>query len=114
MHDNEEVRVATGFFLFVALGSLVAQPAVNPDNAGNNATADPPERWNLYYQATSIGQRHGMFDSPYRGPSSLQPYAERDVSLTSTLFFGVRLGHDTQFYFNPEIAGGKGLTNVNG
>ncbi len=31
------------------------------------------ERWNLYYQATSIGQYHGAFNAPYTGPLSLAP-----------------------------------------
>lgn len=29
--------------------------------------------------------------SPYQGVNSLQPYSERDVSLTTTLFLGLRL-----------------------
>lgn len=73
-----------------------------------------PERWNLYYQATSIGQYHGTFNSPYKGPLSLQDYPERDVSLTTTLFFGLRLAPNLQFYFDPEIAGGRGFSGVNG
>ena len=73
-----------------------------------------PERWNLYYQATSIGQDHGTFNAPYQGPLSLQDDPERDVSLTTTLFFGLRLGHNTQLYFDPEIAGGRGFSGVNG
>src|SRR5580704_14915161 len=72
------------------------------------------ESWNLYYQATSIGQHHGTFDSPYSGPLSFQDYAERDVSLTTTLFFGLRLAHNLRFYFDPEIAGGRGFSGVNG
>ena len=72
------------------------------------------ERWNLFWQATSIGQYHGTFDSPYQGPRSLQSYPERDVSLTTTLFFGLRLDQNTQLYFNPEIAGGRGFSGVNG
>src|SRR5579862_3456749 len=51
-------------------GSLAGQDAGTADNTTNN---DPPERWNLYYQATSIGQRHGAFNSPYEGPFSFQP-----------------------------------------
>ncbi len=73
-----------------------------------------PERWNLYYQATSIGQYHGTFNSPYKGPLSLQDYPERDVSLTTTLFFGLRLTPNLQFYLDPEIAGGRGFSGVNG
>ncbi len=72
------------------------------------------ERWNLFYQATSIGQYHGTFRSPYSGPFSLQNYPERDVSLTATLFFGLRLDQNTQLYFDPEIAGGRGFSGVNG
>jgi high affinity Mn2+ porin len=76
---------------------------------------DPdPQRWNLYWQATSIGQYHGPFPSPYSGDRSLQPYAERDVSLTSTLFLSYRLTRDTTLVFNPEIAGGRGFSGVNG
>ena len=72
------------------------------------------ERWNLYYQATSIGQHHGTFDSPYTGPLSFRDYPETDVSLTTTLFFGLRLFKNLRLYFDPEIAGGRGFSGVNG
>src|SRR5580658_9310663 len=87
-----------------------AAPVAQPQD-----DAPPPmERWNLYYQATSIGMYHGTFTSPYRGPLSLQAYPERDVSLTTTLFFDLNLGDYTQLYFNPEIAGGRGFSSVDG
>ena len=70
-------------------------------------TVNAVERWNLYWQATSIGQYHGAFHSPYEDAFSLQSYPERDVSLTTTLFLGLRLGDNTQLYFDPEIAGGE-------
>src|SRR5579871_2683837 len=72
------------------------------------------ERWNLYYQATSIGQYHGTFPSPYSGPFSLQDYTERDVSLTTTLFVGLRPEKNTMLYIDPEIAGGRGFSGVDG
>lgn len=77
-------------------------------------TADSPERWNLYYQATSIGQYHGVFHSPYEGVNSLHATSERDVSITTTLFLGFRLGQNTQIYIDPEIAGGRGFSGVTG
>jgi high affinity Mn2+ porin len=79
-------------------------------------TAPQPdfENWNAYWQATSIGQYHGTFHAPYTGPNSLENYPERDVSLTTTLFVGLRLQRDTQVYFNPEIAGGRGFSGVTG
>ncbi|MGA2134863.1 MAG: carbohydrate porin [Bryobacteraceae bacterium] len=72
------------------------------------------ENWDLYYQATSIGQTHGTFNSPYSGPFSLQDYRENDVSLTTTLFFDARLAPNLQLVFDPEIAGGRGFSGVNG
>ncbi|HUA59756.1 MAG TPA: carbohydrate porin [Verrucomicrobiae bacterium] len=76
--------------------------------------ADAPEAWNLYYQATSIGQYHGAFSAPYSGPFSLANHAEGEASLTTTLFFGWRPFANTQFYFDPEIAGGRGFSNTDG
>jgi high affinity Mn2+ porin len=72
------------------------------------------ERWNLSYQATSIGQYHGTFPAAYSGVNSLEDTTERDVSLTTTLFFGLRLSPNTQLYFDPEIAGGRGFSGVTG
>jgi high affinity Mn2+ porin len=83
---------------------LAAQAEPEPD----------PERWNLFFQATSIGQYHGAFPSPYSGAFSLAGHAEAEVSLTSTLFFGLRLAKNTQLYFNPEVAGGRGFSATNG
>jgi high affinity Mn2+ porin len=79
-------------------------------------TPDPPasENWNLYYQATSIGQNHGTFNAPYTGPLSLQDHREDDVSLTTTLFFDMRLAQNLQLVFDPEIAGGRGFSGVDG
>ncbi len=112
----------------IGLTVLVLGPALtglaqnNPDQPQGSLDAAPgttvaptdPERWNLFWQATSIGQYHGTFPSPYEGPFSLQDYPERDVSLTTTLFFGLRFDQNTQLYFNPEIAGGRGFSGVNG
>jgi high affinity Mn2+ porin len=77
-------------------------------------SAPAPEKWNLNWQATSVGQYHPSFFAPYTGPLSLLPHAEADVSLTSTLFFGLQLTPNTQFYFDPEMAGGRGFSNTNG
>src|SRR5437763_11648804 len=88
-------------FCAVALTALAQEqspPAPTP--------SAEPERWNLFFQATSIGQYHGTFHSPYSGLFSLQNYPDRDVSLTTTLFLGMRLEKNTALYFNPEIAGG--------
>jgi len=91
--------------VLVVLGSAAAQ---------DTAVDQPSERWNLYFQATSIGDYHGNFPARYSGAHSLQNTWERDVSLTSTLYLGLRLPGDTQIYIDPELAGGRGFSGVNG
>jgi high affinity Mn2+ porin len=110
-------KALAAVYIFIPFGSADAQqPADAPDpNANASTHLDvATERWNLNYQATSIGQYHGTFRSPYAGPNSLQDNPERDVSLTTTLFLGLRLDQNTQLYFDPEIAGGKGFSGVTG
>jgi high affinity Mn2+ porin len=92
---------------FATVGAFSQQP-----DPGSNSPSS--ENWNLYYQATSIGDYHGTFNAPYTGPLSLQNYPEHDVSLTTTLFFDWRIEKNTQIIFDPEIAGGKGFSNVDG
>jgi high affinity Mn2+ porin len=91
-----------------------AQEQPPQDSTAPAADTVDTERWNLFYQATSIGQYHGTFHSPYEDAFSLQDHQERDVSLTTTLFFGLRLEKNTELYFDPEIAGGRGFSGVNG
>src|ERR1700689_5425352 len=102
------------FILAVPLYAQGLSPA-DPDSSQSGAdTETGPERWNLHYQATSIGDYHGKFNSPYEDATSLKNYPERDVSLTTTLFFTWRLEQNTFLIFDPEIAGGKGFSGVNG
>ena len=96
------------------LSSCLGSRAQAPGQADQTPPPPETERWNFFYQATSIGQYHGTFYSPYSGPFSLQAYPERDVSLTTTLFLALRLEDNTFLYFDPEIAGGKGFSGVNG
>ena len=97
----------------VRLACLATFAGVATVSAQNQGGHDP-ERWNWFYQATSIGDSHGTFPSPYEGAFSLQDVPERDVSLTTTLFLGLRLERNTQLYFDPEIAGGRGFSGVDG
>ncbi len=101
--------------LYFVLGFLSPLPAALGQTAGD-PPAEPPEdeRWSVHYQATSIGQEHGAFPSPYEGANSLPPHTERRVSLTSTAFLAFRVNSRIEFVFNPELAGGKGFGNVTG
>ena len=95
----------------LAAGGVLALVVPAPATA---QSADPTENWNLYFQATSIGQYHDRIRSPYESSLSLAAHPEGEASLTSTLFFGLRLGSNTQFYFDPELAGGRGFAGTNG
>jgi high affinity Mn2+ porin len=99
------------------IGDKGPDPAPRPPtsaNSGSIGSERDSERWNLFFQATSIGQYHGGFPSPYSGQFSLQGHPEAEASLTSTLFFALRLASNTRFYFDPEIAGGRGFSATNG
>ena len=41
-------------------------------------------------------------------------HPEAEASLTTTLFLGLRPARDTEIYFDPEMAGGRGFSGVNG
>ena len=97
------------------IGIALTLGAAAQDSASlPGASPDPPEKWNLYYQATSVGQTHPGFFALYSGPLSLVNRFEADASLTSTLFFGYLLTRNTQFYFDGELAGGRGFSGTNG
>jgi high affinity Mn2+ porin len=104
--------------LLYVLGFLSVVCPVDGQEAGNQPPSDDnhpaAEKWNLYFQATSIGQYHPSFSAPYAGTFSLLDHQEAEASLTSTLFFGWQLARNTRFYFNPELAGGRGFSGTNG
>lgn len=78
------------------------------------AQKQEPPKWNLHFQQTIITQYKPSFKALYSGQNSLKTEEETQTSLTSTLFFGLRLNKNTEFYFNPEIAGGSGLSRAVG
>src|SRR5579863_6142234 len=79
-----------------------------------DAISDSAGRFSLHFQLTTIDQWHGSFTSPYQGLHSLSPQPEQDLSITSTLFLGMRLWKYGELYFNPEIGGGQGFSGASG
>jgi len=78
------------------------------------AAQTPGGRWSIHWQATTVGQAHGTFTSPYEGENSLLPEREFKASLTGTLFVAFRAARYTEFVVDPEVSGGQGLSNVTG
>ncbi len=66
-------------------------------------------------QANFIFQAHNPFHSPYAGTNSFQSRVETTaLSRVLTLYTGVKITRWTEFIFDAEEAGGKGLSNALG
>ncbi|MFI5362778.1 MAG: carbohydrate porin [Elusimicrobiota bacterium] len=101
----------------VARAELLAMAPVHPGGATSASSLyglPPTERYTLHYQATVIEQGDARFRAPHSGQNSLQPNPQEAVSVTSTLFIGMRLLPGTEIYLNPELAGGRGLSGALG
>ena len=70
--------------------------------------------WAFYAQTTFVYQYHPAFTSPYQGTNSLTPSAQGKETFDLTLFGGVRLWRGAEFWINPEIDQGFGLSNTVG
>jgi len=70
--------------------------------------------WSTHFQFTGVVQGHPDFSVPYSGLNSLQSRHEQAFSTTATLYIGRRLWRGASIYFNPEMAGGKGISSTLG
>lgn len=75
---------------------------------------DKPSNYSVHGQATVIYQGNGWFRSPYAGTNSFLNNTNTRTSETTTLFLGKKLWEGGEVYFNPEVAGGRGLSDVHG
>lgn len=75
---------------------------------------DSTENLQLNFQQTVVTQHHQKFSAKYSGVNSLHPNEETQTSLTTTFYSGVKLAKYSKIYFNPEIAGGAGLSRATG
>jgi high affinity Mn2+ porin len=106
----EEVKItktAAFILLLIALSGSVYSQIVATDTLRQ-------QRWNIHFQSTVVGQWHPAFHAPYAGQNSLISHEGAKVSITTTLFAGVRLWKGAEVYFNPEISGGEGLSQALG
>ncbi len=72
------------------------------------------QKVNLHFQATYIYQYKPAFNTPYESAHSINGKEEKDNSLTATMYVGLKLWKGAELYFNPEIAGGSGLSGAFG
>ncbi len=77
-------------------------------------TISKEQRWNFHFQNTVIDQYHPAFKAKYSGTNSLSSTEENALSVTTTLYFGLKLWRGAQMYFNPELSGGSGFSETRG
>lgn len=87
----------------------LAVPAIS-----NAPEVKTPETWNAHGQFTFVAQSHKRFNSPYAGENSLYPGSSTKETADLTVFLGARLWPGGEFYLNPEIDQGFGLSNTVG
>jgi high affinity Mn2+ porin len=72
------------------------------------------DKWNVHAQTTFLPQGYPPFPAPYTGPKSLPPGGQVQATWTTTAFLGVKLWEGGEFYLNPELAQGFGLSGTQG
>lgn len=72
------------------------------------------EWYSVHFQSTLATQYHPKFDAPYSGPNSMQSGAESATALVTTGYLDVRLWKGAELLVNPELSGGKGLSQTKG
>ncbi len=100
--------IKRSFIISILLYPLVvlAQPA------GDSLNAD--QRFNFHFQNTIISQYHPPFNAKYTGKNSLIPTSEEPISVSTTLFMGMKLWNGASVFFNPELTCGKGFSQSTG
>lgn len=93
-----------------ALALLCGAALADTPQGGDDAAA----AWNLHGQATNVTQWHPSFRAPYTGTNSLQPGNASAETTDATLYLGLRPWRGGEFYLNPEVEQGFGLSDTLG
>ena len=97
----------------IALFGAVAHADDSSDTA-TRAEAPTPDWYNVHGQSTFVYQYHPAFTAPFSGPHSLNPGGMGRETFDATLFAGISPWQGVEFYVNPEIDQGFGLSNTLG
>src|SRR5262245_12820747 len=81
---------------------------------GKEGEKEKEEWYSVHGQATVVSQGNWKFLSPYVGTNSLLPILNYRTTETSTLYLDTRLWQGAEAIFNPEVSGGRGLSNTLG
>jgi high affinity Mn2+ porin len=119
-------RLQASWLVAICVGMADGQePAASAGQRIDPSTAQGPDRqepdrqepdadWALHVQSTVVYQYHPAFTSPFEGTHSLTPDAEGKHTFDLTLYGGVRPWQGAEFWLNPEVDQGFGLSNTLG
>jgi high affinity Mn2+ porin len=112
------VLTATGVLWWPLMcGAQMVGPTPQPPGVSvspEEAAQVQPETWAVHAQSTFTTQYHPGFRSAFRGANSLNPHEQARETFDLTLYAGVRPWPGAEFWFNPEIDQGFGLSNTTG
>lgn len=72
------------------------------------------EQWSVHGQLTNVTQSHPRFRAPYSGANSLRSNRNTKETTDLTIYAGIRLWDGAEFWINPEIDQGFGLSSTVG
>ncbi len=112
------LRIANFILVFLPIcGTRVIAQTRRRASTDTITTLPKPDKKGLisyHFQTTVIDQRQLKFNAPYTGAYSLQTSEPQRMSVTSTMFVGVRLHKNIDVFLNPELSGGNGLSSTRG
>jgi high affinity Mn2+ porin len=105
----------------VALAGMPESESIGPSVSATLASQSSPipevttpESWSVHGQFTNVTQWHPSFNAPYSGANSLDSNSKQANTNDATLYLGARLWQGGEFYINPEIDEGFGLSDTLG
>ena len=105
---------AVVWLLGAPLGAQADEPASKTAVQQADSAVDAPQQWNFHAQTTVIGQGTPQFRSPYQGENSLNGGGQTRETWTLTPSLGLRFWRGGEFYINPELFQGFGLSGTHG
>jgi high affinity Mn2+ porin len=107
--------IAIGILCWTTTGSAqTVGPTPQPQGTPLAQQDTEQEDWAIHGQATNTWLIQPAFRSSYQGPQSLNASTNARETVDVTLYAGVRPWQGAEFWFNPEIDQGFGLSNTFG
>jgi len=107
------LKEKNGLLRLIKAGIIPAALA-SAGHAQTTADASDAEDWAIHGQFTGTEQGHPSYHSSYEGSNSLDHKVQRNETTDATLFVGVSPWAGAQFWAEPEIDQGFGLSNTLG